>query len=58
MSDTPASGKRMPDGSAPDGYKKTLPDKESSNCGETFDSNKEVVPLNSDGYLKNADGLG
>lgn len=58
MSDTPASGKRMPDGPAPDGYKKSINDKESPNVGETFDSNKEIVPLNGDGYLKDADGVG
>lgn len=55
---TPPSGKRMPDGPAPDGYKKTINDKESPNVGETFDGNKEIVPLNSDGYLKDADGVG
>ena len=58
MSDTPASGKRMPDGPAPDGYGKTLPDKESPNVGATFDSEKAIVPLTSDGHLKDADGIG
>lgn len=58
MSNTPASGKKMPDGPAPDGYKKSLPDKESPNVGETFDSDKEVVPLKEKDYLNNADGIG
>jgi hypothetical protein len=54
---TPASGKRLPDGPAPDGYKKTLPDKESPNVGETFDSDKEIFPLKEMDYLPNADGI-
>jgi len=58
MSQTPASGKKMPDGPAPDGYKKTLPDKESPNVGETFDSDKEIFPLAEKDYLENADGVG
>ena len=55
---TPPSGKRMPDGPAPDGYKKTLPDKESPNVAETFDSDKPVFPLMEKDYLDNADGIG
>lgn len=58
MSDTPKSGKRIPDGPAPDGYGKKMPDKESPNVGETYDGSNRVVPLNSDGYLKDADGVG
>ena len=58
MSDTPKSGKRMPDGPAPDGYKKTMNDKESPNVAETFDSTKEVFPLREMDYLKDADGVG
>jgi len=57
MGKTPASDKRMPDGPAPDGYKKTINDKESPNVGETFDSYKEVVPLAEKNYLKDADGV-
>lgn len=57
--DTPASGKRMPDGPAPDGYKKSINDKESPNVGEFFDDGKAIVPLNGGtGYLKDEDGVG
>lgn len=58
MGNTPASGKKMPDGPAPDGYKKTIPDKESPNVAETFDSFDEIFPLKEMDYLPNADGVG
>lgn len=57
MGYTPASGKRMPDGPAPDGYKKSINDKESPNVGETFDSDKEIFPVVEKDYLDNADGV-
>lgn len=57
MSQTPASGKKLPDGPAPDGYGKMINDKCSPNEGETFDSDKEIFPLAEKDYLENADGV-
>lgn len=54
---TPASGKRMPVGPAPDGYGKSINDKESPNTAEAFDGSKEVFPLEEKDHLEQADGV-
>jgi hypothetical protein len=57
MSDTPASGKSMPEDCGPEGVKRgKVRDGESANCSEAFDGKKEIVPFNSKGYLDGAQG--
>jgi hypothetical protein len=57
MGNTPASGKSMPEDCGPDGVKRgKVRDGESANCSEAWDGKKEIVPLNSKGYLKDAAG--
>jgi hypothetical protein len=58
MSNTPKSGKRMPDGAdSPLGVKRSsFPDGESPNATEAFDGSKAIFPLEEKDYLKDAAG--
>jgi hypothetical protein len=56
MGDTPKSGQRMPETCDPGGVQRSrVMDKESPNSCESFED-KAIVPLTSDGYLKDAAG--